>query len=78
MNGDKGEDKVSLLRVLPRMFSRVWIPATLFVLLGASVCVRLGFWQLDRLEQRRAFNAQVASMRALDPLNLDSQIGRRR
>ncbi len=29
--------------------------------LAAAVCVRLGIWQLDRLAQRRAYNAQVAS-----------------
>ncbi|MDQ3005270.1 MAG: SURF1 family protein, partial [Chloroflexota bacterium] len=31
----------------------------------------LGIWQLDRLEARRAFNAQVQAMRAMPPLNLD-------
>lgn len=29
--------------------------------LAAAVCVRLGIWQLDRLAQRRAYNAQVAA-----------------
>jgi surfeit locus 1 family protein len=55
------------------MLSRKWILATLFVLLGAAVCVRLGIWQLDRLEQRRAFNAQVISMRAMPVLDLNSE-----
>ena len=45
--------------ILQRMFSRRWIIATLLVLLGAGVCIRLGIWQLDRLEQRRAFNTRV-------------------
>lgn len=31
----------------------------LLTLLVAATCVRLGFWQLDRLSQRRAFNEQV-------------------
>jgi len=31
----------------------------LLSLLVAATCVRLGFWQLDRLSQRRAFNEQV-------------------
>jgi surfeit locus 1 family protein len=53
------------------MVHRKWIIATLLVLLGAALCVRLGIWQLDRLEGRRAFNAQVESMRALPVLNLD-------
>jgi len=43
------------------------------VLLGTALCVRLGIWQLDRLESRRAFNAQVKSMRALPPLDLNHE-----
>ena len=42
-----------------RMFSRKWILATLLVLAGTAVLARLGIWQLDRLAQRRAFNARV-------------------
>ena len=57
--------------LLRKMVHRKWIIATLLVLLGAALCVRLGIWQLDRLEGRRAFNAQVESMRALPVLNLD-------
>jgi len=56
---------------LRRMFHRKWLITTLLVLLGTALCVRLGIWQLDRLEARRAFNAQVQAMRALPPLNLD-------
>ncbi len=55
------------------MFSRKWLLTTLLVFLGTAVCIRLGIWQLDRLEQRRAFNAQVASMRALPPLDLNAE-----
>lgn len=57
--------------LLRRMFSRKWLATTLLVLLGTAVCIRLGVWQLDRLDQRRAFNAQVTSMRALPPLDLN-------
>lgn len=53
------------------MFSRQWAFTTLLVILGASVCIRLGVWQLDRLAQRRAFNAQVESMRAASRLDLN-------
>lgn len=56
---------------LLKMLHRKWIPATFFVLLGTALCVRLGIWQLDRLDTRRAFNAQVESMRGLSPLNLN-------
>lgn len=37
---------------------------------AAAVCVRLGFWQLDRLGQRRARNADVAARGAQPPLPL--------
>jgi surfeit locus 1 family protein len=56
------------------MFSRSWILATLLVLTGSAVCVRLGIWQLDRLKQRRAFNAQVTSMRAKSMLDLNQSV----
>lgn len=54
-----------------KMFSRKWLLTTLLVVLGSAVCVRLGFWQLDRLDQRRAFNALVASNRNLSELDLN-------
>jgi surfeit locus 1 family protein len=41
----------------------------------AVVCVRLGFWQLDRLEQRRAFNAQVTSGLAQPPVPVSPLLG---
>ncbi len=56
------------------MFSRSWILTTLLVFAGSAVCVRLGIWQLNRLEQRRAFNAQVTSMRAEPMLDLNRSV----
>lgn len=41
----------------------------------AALCVRLGFWQLDRLAQRRARNAQAAARLALSPLELGRGAG---
>ena len=35
------------------------------------MCVRLGFWQLDRLEQRRALNAEIGAALATAPAALD-------
>ncbi|MEK7327960.1 MAG: SURF1 family protein, partial [Chloroflexota bacterium] len=35
-----------------------WI---LFVIVGASVMIGLGFWQLSRLNERRALNAEIKS-----------------
>ena len=58
--------------LLRKMFSRQWWFTTLLVLLGTAVCVRLGIWQLDRLEGRRAFNSQVVSMQAMTALDLNS------
>ncbi|MBN8654187.1 MAG: SURF1 family protein [Anaerolineae bacterium] len=58
--------------LLRKLFSRKWLLTTLLVVAGTAVCIRLGIWQLDRLEQRRAFNLQVESMRAAEPLDLNS------
>ncbi|HSL10567.1 MAG TPA: SURF1 family protein [Actinomycetota bacterium] len=46
--------------------------ALLFVVavVVAAVCVRLGFWQLDRLEQRRAFNERIGAALASEPVPL--------
>ncbi len=59
---------------LRTMFSRQWIFTTLLVFAGTAFCARLGIWQLDRLEQRRAFNAQVESMRATAALDLNNEL----
>lgn len=40
--------------------------------LAAVVCVRLGFWQLDRLAQRRGANARVAAQLSRPVLGADS------
>lgn len=42
----------------------------LLTVIAAGVCVRLGIWQLDRLEQRRAQNAIVSDRGAERPLTL--------
>lgn len=60
--------------MLKKMFSRGWLFATLLVFAGTALCIRLGIWQLDRLEQRRAFNSQVESMRAAELLDLNQNI----
>lgn len=60
--------------ILKKMFSRAWLFTTLLAFAGTAVCVRLGIWQLDRLEQRRAFNAQVTSMRAAEMLDLNQNV----
>jgi surfeit locus 1 family protein len=57
-----------------KMFSRKWLFTTLLVIAAAAVCIRLGIWQLDRLDQRRAFNLQVETMRAAPMLNLNQGV----
>jgi surfeit locus 1 family protein len=59
--------------MLSKVFSRKWLPITLLVLLVAVVCASLGIWQLNRLAQRRVFNAHVHAMQALPPLVLPVQ-----
>lgn len=61
--------------IIRRLFSREWVLTTFIVLAGAALCVRLGFWQLDRLEQRRTFNAHVEAMWAAEPINLNENQG---
>lgn len=58
--------------LLRKMLGRKWWFTTLLVLLGTALCVRLGIWQLDRLDQRRAFNSQVETMRAMSVLDLNN------
>jgi surfeit locus 1 family protein len=59
--------------LLLKMFQRKWLLATLLVLVGTALCIRLGIWQLDRLEQRRAFNAQYESARTQPVLDLNQE-----
>lgn len=49
-----------------------WIITTLLVIVAVGVMIRLGFWQLDRLEQRRAANAQVAAQLNAPLLDLNT------
>jgi surfeit locus 1 family protein len=60
------------MNILRAMFTRRWILTTLLVVAGAAVCIRLGIWQLDRLAQRRAFNAQYLEASVSSPIILDA------
>ncbi len=57
-------------RVIKAIFSRQFIIATAAVAAGMIFLARLGFWQLDRLEQRRASNAQLMAVLESAPLDL--------
>ena len=56
--------------VLTKAVNRHWWWKTLLVIAGVTFLARLGFWQLDRLEQRRAFNATVAARWQEEPFDL--------
>jgi surfeit locus 1 family protein len=56
------------------MFNRRWWFATLLVFSATLVLIRLGLWQLDRLETRRAFNLQVETSRKLPTLDLNQEL----
>ena len=53
------------------LLRRRWIGLTLFAVVVVGVCVRLGLWQLDRLEGRREFNDRYASGLAKAPRPLE-------
>lgn len=46
------------------------IIAIVFALIAAAVCIRLGIWQLSRLAERRAHNAEVTARMQGAPLAL--------
>jgi len=58
---------------MPPIFSRRWFLTTLLAIAAVGVLIGLGIWQLNRLAQRRASNAQVLAQMKADPLTLDSQ-----
>ncbi len=60
--------------MLRRFLTWRWLLITLAVLGGIAACIRLGFWQLDRLAQRRALNARVEAQIQAPPLDLNRQI----
>ena len=55
------------------LFSRRWLLPTIIVIAAVTVLARLGIWQLDRLEVRRAFNARVIAQQNEAPLVLDEE-----
>ena len=59
--------------MLKTPFTRRWIFATLLVIAAIGVMVRLGFWQLERLAERRAFNTRATAQIAQPPLELSGK-----
>ena len=59
------------MQIVRALFSRRWWWVTLVVLALMGVLARLGVWQLDRLAQRRAANAQLTAALAAPPIPLN-------
>jgi surfeit locus 1 family protein len=49
----------------------IWVITTIIVIAGVGVLIRLGMWQLDRLEWRRAFNERVTTQMNQSLLDLN-------
>ncbi|MFZ0546204.1 MAG: SURF1 family protein [Candidatus Promineifilaceae bacterium] len=65
----------SRLRKLPVvLFNRHWWWSTLIVILAILVLARLGVWQLDRLQQRRALNAAFIAQFYGEKLDLNGEL----
>ncbi len=62
------------LPVKKELLTLKWAGITLVVLLAMGVMVRLGFWQLDRLAQRRAQNAAVSAQINAPVLDLNQDL----
>lgn len=59
--------------LLKHFFSRRWLAASLLVIAALGVLVRLGIWQIDRLHQRREFNARVLAQIEAPALQLTGE-----
>jgi surfeit locus 1 family protein len=51
-----------------------WIALGLFAVIMTALCVRLGFWQLDRLQGRRYYNRLFAQGMAMPPEPIESLV----
>lgn len=60
--------------MLKRLLTPRWILTTLFVVAGVAICIRLGIWQLNRLEERRAFNQRVEAQLTAPVLDLNQDL----
>ncbi len=69
-----GREPRSVVPMPRSLFTLRWILGHVIVLLIVAGCVVAGFWQLDRLGERRSFNARVERQLALAPQPLDQVI----
>ncbi len=57
---------------LPSRYSVTRWLIPLLAVVAIAVFIRLGFWQLDRLAQRRAYNAEVSSRISMSPVDVNT------
>lgn len=60
------------MKTIPKLWSRKWWWVTLLVIGGVVLLIRLGFWQLDRLHQKQAYNLLMAERWRQEPLDLNN------
>ncbi len=65
-----------MFKSMKLLFSPAWIWTTCLVFLAILLTIRLGFWQLDRLDQNNTFNSHILSVQAMPDLNLTEDITR--
>lgn len=58
------------------LFRPKWLLFHVVVIAGIAIMVAAGFWQLDRLDQRRTFNSHVLERSQTEPVALDSILAR--
>ncbi len=61
------------MNILTKLTTRRWLITHVVVLAGIFVLINLGLWQLRRLEERRAYNAEVTSGLSQPPLVLGGE-----
>jgi surfeit locus 1 family protein len=70
VNNDSGPERTAgLLAITP-----AGVAGTVLLIVVVAACVRLGFWQLARLDERRALNAGIAARLEQQPIRDISQI----
>jgi len=60
--------------MLQKMITPRWMITTLLVVITVVIMIRLGFWQLDRLDERRAFNQRVIAQIEATPISLPEDL----
>jgi surfeit locus 1 family protein len=56
------------------MFSPAWLFTTFLVFLAIMLTIRLGFWQLDRLDQKEKFNSHVRLVQSMPELDFSGKM----